>query len=35
LNLTANEKAALVAFLLTLNDGSLTTDAKFSDPFKK
>ena len=35
LNLTANEKAALVAFLLTLNDGSLTTEAKFSDPFKK
>lgn len=35
LNLTANEKAALVAFLLTLNDGNLTTDAKFSDPFKK
>lgn len=35
LNLTANEKAALAAFLRTLNDGSLTTDAKFSDPFKK
>jgi cytochrome c peroxidase len=35
LNLTANEKAALVAFMLTLNDSNLTTDAKFSDPFKK
>jgi cytochrome c peroxidase len=35
LNLTPNEKAALVAFLLTLNDNSLTTDAKFSNPFKK
>ena len=35
LNLTQNEKAALVAFLLTLNDNNLTTDAKFSNPFKK
>ncbi len=35
LNLTPNEKAALVAFLLTLNDNNLTTDAKFSNPFKK
>ena len=35
LNLSANEKAALVAFLLTLNDDNLSTDAKFSNPFKK
>ena len=35
LNLTQNEKAALVAFLLTLNDNNLTTDTKFSNPFKK
>ena len=35
LNLTATEKAALVAFLLTLNDNNLTTDAKLSNPFKK
>jgi cytochrome c peroxidase len=35
LNLTPNEKAALVAFLLTLNDNNLVTDAKFSNPFKK
>jgi len=35
LNLTQNEKAALVAFLLTLNDNNLATDAKFSNPFKK
>jgi cytochrome c peroxidase len=33
LNLTANEKAALVAFLKTLTDRNLTTDSKFSDPF--
>ena len=35
LNLTPNEKAALVAFLITLNDNNLVTDAKFSNPFKK
>jgi len=33
LNLTAPEKAALVAFLKTLTDLSVTTDEKFSDPF--
>jgi len=33
LNLTANEKAALIAFLNTLTDTSLPTDSRFSDPF--
>lgn len=33
LNLTPQQKAALVAFLKTLTDTSVTTDAKFSDPF--
>ncbi len=33
LNLTLAQKAALVAFLRTLTDTGLTTDAKFSDPF--
>lgn len=33
LNLTTNEKIALVAFLETLTDESLTTDPKFSNPF--
>ncbi len=33
LNLTAAQKAALVAFLKTLTDTSVTTAAKFSDPF--
>jgi cytochrome c peroxidase len=33
LNLTAAEKAALVAFLKTLTDTTLTSDPKFSDPF--
>jgi cytochrome c peroxidase len=33
LNLTAAQKAALVAFLKTLTDTSLTTDVRFSDPF--
>lgn len=33
LNLTAPQKAALVAFLKTLTDLSVTTDEKFSDPF--
>lgn len=35
LNLSADDKAALVAFMKTLTDTSLITDAKFSDPFKK
>ena len=33
LNLTAAQKAALVAFMKTLTDTSLPTDPKFSDPF--
>ena len=35
LNLSAPDKAALVAFLSTLNDGQLAADSKFSDPFKR
>ena len=35
LNLSADDKAALVAFMKTLTDNTLTTDARFSDPFKK
>jgi cytochrome c peroxidase len=34
LNMSADDKAALVAFMRTLTDTSLTTDAKFSDPFR-
>jgi cytochrome c peroxidase len=34
LNLTVQEKSALVAFLKTLTDNVLTTDVKFSNPFK-
>lgn len=34
LNLTNADKAALVAFLKTLTDRSVTTDVKFSDPFR-
>ena len=33
LNLTAGQKAALVAFLKTLTDTNLATDPKYSDPF--
>ena len=33
LNLTQGQKAALVAFLRTLTDTTVTTDPKFSDPF--
>ncbi len=33
LNLSTAQKAALVAFMKTLTDTSLTTNAKFSDPF--
>jgi cytochrome c peroxidase len=33
LNLTTQQKAALVAFLKTLTDTSLTTDPRFADPF--
>lgn len=35
LNLTENEKAALVAFLETLTDENFITNEKWSDPFKK
>lgn len=34
LNLTVAQKAALVAFLKTLTDTAVTTDPKFSDPFR-
>ncbi len=34
LNLSVQDKAALVAFLKTLTDVSMTTDVKYSDPFK-
>ena len=34
LNLNAQDKAALVAFLKTLTDVTIVTDVKFSDPFK-
>jgi cytochrome c peroxidase len=34
LNLNAGQKAALVAFLKTLTDTTVTTDAKFLDPFR-
>jgi len=33
LNLTTQQKAALVAFLKTLTDPNLATDQKYSDPF--
>ncbi|MDB6064983.1 MAG: Cytochrome-c peroxidase [Pedosphaera sp.] len=33
LNLTPDQKAALVAFLKTLTDTNVTSDVKFSDPF--
>ena len=34
LNLTPQDKAALVAFLKTLTDGNITTDVKYSSPFQ-
>lgn len=34
LNLTGDEKKALIAFLKTLTDRAITTDVKFSNPFK-
>jgi cytochrome c peroxidase len=34
LNLTNGQKASLVAFLQTLTDTAVTTDPKFSDPFR-
>jgi cytochrome c peroxidase len=35
LNLSAADRAALVAFLMTLSDRALTTDARFGDPFRR
>ncbi|MFA6113376.1 MAG: cytochrome c peroxidase [Sphingomonas sp.] len=35
LNLSAADRTALVAFLMTLSDRALTTDARFSDPFRR
>ncbi len=35
LNLAAADRAALVAFLMTLNDPALTTDPRFGDPFRR
>lgn len=35
LNLSAADRAALVAFLMTLSDRALTTDARFSNPFRR
>jgi cytochrome c peroxidase len=35
LNLSAADKAALVAFMKTLDDSTLNTDRKFADPFKR
>lgn len=35
LNLSAADKAALVAFMQTLDDTTLRTDARFSDPFRR
>jgi hypothetical protein len=35
LNLTAAEKAALVAFMKTLTDTTLAADARFADPFPR
>jgi len=34
LNLTATQKSALVAFLKTLTDNSVSTEAKWSNPFR-
>lgn len=35
LNLEATDRAALVAFLKTLDDPALTTDPRFGDPFRR
>ena len=35
LTLRAADRAALVAFLMTLSDRALTTDARFSNPFRR
>ena len=34
LNLSAADKAALVAFMQTLTDTTFTSDPRFSNPFK-
>jgi cytochrome c peroxidase len=35
LNLSAEDRAALVAFLMTLNDPALVADERFSNPFRR
>jgi len=35
LHLSPADRSALVAFLMTLNDRALTTDARFSNPFRR
>ena len=35
LDLSPADRAALVAFLMTLTDRDLTTDKRFSDPFRR
>jgi len=35
LDLTAADRAALVAFLRTLNEQTIGTDVRFTDPFKR
>ena len=35
LDLSAADRAAIVAFLMTLNDPVLTTDPRFGDPFRR
>lgn len=35
LNLSAGDRAALAAFMMTLNDPALTTDSRFSNPFRE
>lgn len=35
MNLDANERAALVAFMKTLTDPTLATEEKYSNPFKE
>lgn len=35
LNLSASDKAALLAFLLTLDDSTLAADVRFTDPFRR
>jgi cytochrome c peroxidase len=35
LNMSATDRAALVAFMMTLTDPALTTDPRFSNPFRR